>query len=332
MKNGSKNTVSHTIMESSSFSRRDFMKLSGIVASALVLPYASWAGQRSVHLKKTVLNAAVSYLTPTFMLDNAARLSLGSDFIHAGLQHCLASNINTTIPGNAFRMGTVMPFGKEDLLPSLIRFKDQWVSGKQDQATAQRLAVLAGALTYQMVMAEIEKGNTSGDQESKVYQDATLLRNYLTKGKEMGAEQEKELHSIFRQMLPRTFTRFHTLMPDEEDGATWVMNIAAWRKQTDNYFGALAASVARPDPTKVKTYITDTHFFEGGDAILTRISTFGRVEEINRDEANRLLESAKNASVCAKALACGYHTLITLNDYMAGAVTEQEMATTIGKL
>ncbi len=104
----------------------------------------------------------------------------------------MSSDIHAILPGNAFRMGAVMPFNKKELLSLFTKLREQWNSGKQDQATVQRLAVLGGAITYQGIMKEIDKANTikqtasSGNPEQQIYQDATLISNYLSKGEKEG--------------------------------------------------------------------------------------------------------------------------------------------------
>ena len=316
--------------------RRDFIKASGLIASGLMFGQMAWARQPKATTFAQI--AASQYYTPVFVMDKAAHLSLGSSFTQAGLKHCLTSDIHTILPGNAFRLGSVMPFDRKQLMPSLEKLKKNWNAGLQNQKSAQQLALLAGALCYQSAMPIIEnagagtKSGTSEYAENQIYQDATLIRNYLSKGEVGGPQDSEAIHNLFRQMLTRTFIRFHTLKPDEADGGAWVMNMANWRKHTDEYYRQLAEAIAQPDPPKVKRHISDTRFFDGNDKILKKVSTFNRVSRISREEADELIKSAEDGSVCAKALATGYQTLIALNDYMSERISGNEMSSILDKM
>ena len=316
--------------------RRDFLKSSGLLASGLMFSQLAWARQGQAPTFAQI--SASLYYTPVFVMDQAARLGRGSSFMQAGLKHCLTSDIYTILPGNAFRLGSAMPFNKSELMPSLEKLKKNWNAGQQDQKSAQQLAMLAGALCYQTAMPEIDrskpekKNETSGYTENQIYQDATLIRNYLSKGEVDGPQDSEAIHNMFRQMLTRTFIRFHTLKPDEADGGAWVMNMANWRKHTDDYYGQLAEAIAQPDPSKVKQYISDTRFFDGNDKLLKKVSTFNRVSRLSRKEADELIKSAADGSASAKALAAAYQTLITLNDYMAGDINREEMSSIMDKM
>ncbi|MGF1637234.1 MAG: hypothetical protein ACFCUU_09185, partial [Cyclobacteriaceae bacterium] len=176
---------------------------------------------------------------------------------------------------------------------------------------------------------QFDAKSPSGNLECKVYQDATVINSNYSKRKPMGEKQAKDLQSLFREMPPRTFTRFHTMMPDDSDGAAWIMNTAKWRTQTDAYFGELAMAIAQPDAAKTKKYITDPNFLNGADTILKRVSSFAKVSEINPTQANGLVESGMKGSAMAKALASAYHTMIVVNDYFGGNVQLSELERTL---
>ena len=323
-------STQQTVENEGRLNRRDFLKTSGLMASGLMFSQLAWARQPPAISFAQI--AASQYYTPIFVMDQASHLSRGSSFLQAGLKHCLHSDIYTILPGNAFRLGSAMPFDKKELMPSLEKLKSSWNAGMQDQGTAQRLALLAGALCYKTAMPEIDQARETDNAENKIYQDAILIKSYLSKGEVYGPQDSEAIHNMFRQMLTRTFIRFHTLRPDEADGGAWVMNMANWRKHTDDYYRQLAEAIAQPNPAKLKQYINETHFFDGNDTILKKVSTFNRVARISREEADELISSAADASACAKALAAGYQTLIALNDYMSEKISSEEMSSVMEKI
>jgi len=315
--------------------RRDFMKLSGVMASGLMMSSSLWA---SSMMNKDAAGMAIhptQYITPTILSNNAARLTLGSSFVSAGLKHCLTPNLHTITAGNAFTMGAQMPFDLGQLTDSLIKIKEKWSSGAQDEATAQRLAVLSGAITHKVIIEQLKPANVSsvttpsGNEEHKIYQDAILINHYFTKGKSMNVDELPVLHSILRQMAPRTFVRFHTLMPDEADGRAWIMNIAAWRKQLEDYFAELSKAVAHPDPDKVKKYIKDVRYLDGGELILVKVATFTRIPTIDRKDAEEYIHHPSNTSASSKALASGYKSLINISDFLSGTMDKGKLKSEI---
>ncbi len=317
--------------------RREFVQLAALVSAGAFMPFTALGQQRhgsgSNDSQAVLPPAAHSYLTPVFLLGQASRLALGCGFFHPGLKHCLTADIRQIVPGNAFRVGAVVPFRKDKLLPVFVKL---WKSPKHDQALSQKLAITAGGLACQAAEAELEKaGNASetgasGIAEHKIYQDAALVRAYLTKGKNLAEADALALESLFRQMLPRTFTRFHTLMPDS-NGAAWIANSAAWRRQADLYFGELARAIAVPEPAKIEKHLTATGFFNGSDTILKETSTFTKISMLDKKNAHALADSGKQGSVCAKALAAAFHTLMALDRFAQGEIGPQDLDAALGQ-
>ncbi len=319
--------ISAASQSGTGFDRREFIKLSGILASGLLVSPMAFGKSHSYTQETDWPLASQNYITPVFILDAMTRLGIGSGFIQAGIKHCITPDITFIVPGNAFRLGALVPYGKKEILQALDKIKLTWGTGVQDQKTAQKLGLLAGALCYQSSMDALDKANKftelspSGNPENKIYQDAAVIRSYLTKGKPMAKKEQSDLKSLFREMVPRTFIRFHTVMPDDADGAGWVMKTAHWRKQSDLYFGELSRAIAQPDDAKVKKYLMDTDFMDGNDLMVKKISPFAKISDMNIKDARSLVNSTEEGSVLAKALAAGFNTLIDLNDFMAGGIS-----------
>lgn len=310
--------------------RRDFLKLSGMFTTALLLgsPFSSSPAQAGALSSS---GQAGIYIAPLQLMEQAARLALGSEFTNAGFRHCLNANINFVVPGNAFKVGVAMPFGKEALLPSLQKMVTAWRGGRQDEKTAQQMAALCGALSYRQVQAALAPAQNfsakgaSGLPEHQTYQDASLLRTYAGRGVIGGPQDKAALHRLFREMQVRTFIRFHTLKPDEADKDGWLRKMIDWRRTSDLYFGELAEAIAQPEADKMKKYITDVRFFDGNDLILKQVSTFARVWSMDREKADRLISEGREGSLCARALADAYSGLIAINDYLTRRISEQEL-------
>jgi len=315
--------------------RRAFMKNSGLLASSLMIPGSVWAGKSYGSEDIATEYNTTQYITPLILMNGATRLVIGSTFIHPSVKHCVNSSVNITTTGNAFYVGTQMPFGKDQLTDSLSDLKDKWDTGKVDEEYAKHLSLLSGALTYHRILDELADTNDfdevapSGNMENKIYQDACLINHYLTRGKEMGVDQIHSIQNTLREMLTRTFTRFHTLMPDEADGEAWIMNIIQWRKQLDQYFGELAEAIAAPDAQKEKKYIDEANFFKGGEYMLIKVSTFNKMVDIDRESAEEMINHETNTSHSAKAVAAAYSTLISINDFLTGNINRASFNTAL---
>ena len=318
-------------VNNSTFRRRDFIKSSALLVSAMAINPWTYGNSTSRNIDSVWPETALNYLTPMFILQSTGRLARGSAFFHAGIKHSITTDVRSIVPGNSFHMGGLVPFSGLALLPALVKIKSDLNHGKLDQATSQKLALIIGALCYQSAMKQLESINRfddkclSGNPECQVYQDAMVLRSYYSKGKPMGVQNQEEIKSLIGQMIPRTFVRFHTVMPDDDDGAAWVMNTSKWRKQTEAWLGELAAAIAAPDSSKTRKYIEDTKFIDGNDLILKRISAFSKVSEINPEQANHLVEQGLKGSILSKSLARSYRSVMAVNDYIAGVILMSEL-------
>lgn len=318
------------------FSRRLFLELSATIGAGLLLPPLAF-GQEARGGQNTSAPQASLYLSPVWLLHSVSRLSVGSRFVNASLKYVLRPDIRQLAPGNAYLTGAAMPFGLEALAEELQRRVEAWKTGAQHYAQAQQLAVLIGAVICRKIQTHLEAAQfpdeigPSGVPASQVYQDAFILRTWLTNHSPFASPSAGQLHSLFRQMLPRAFTRFHTLMPDEGDGAAWVMNLARWRQQTDQYLGELAAAVVQPRSEKTARYVHQPGFIKDGEWILVKAAPFNNIRQISRREGEALLKASERGSICARSLAEGYAAVVAIGDYLSGKSAISDMQEAIGR-
>lgn len=331
MKNRSVNIQSNSTSTFSS-ERRDFLKSSTLLVSAMILSSWSFVNSATPQTKATWPEMAYNFFTPLFVLQNTGRLALGSAFIHGGLKHCLTTDVRSILPGNSFMMGALMPFKGEDLLPVLETLKSDFNQGSMDQAMAQKMALIIGALCYQSAIKPLKNSQSgAGNPECQVYQDAEVIRNYFSKGVPFEQKDQANIKKLIGEMVPRTFIRFHTVMPDDDDGAAWVLNTARWREQTEGYIGELSGALVAPDPEKRKKYIQDLGFMSANDLILKKISVFAKVSEISRQQAERLVTTGQVGSVLARSVAASYGMVMDVNDYIGGKILRSELKSKINE-
>lgn len=324
------------------FDRRDFLKTSGLLSAGLLFsPYAVSGATASSGISNgiTFPKDASLHLTPFWILHSSSKLAVASEFIDSGFKHCMRQDVDTakTLAGNHFRLGMWMSYGKSELLDSLEKARN---SNHLDFEMSRRLSLVSGALANRAAMNDMNMNVTPLDEtsdsesvrEERVYQDATILRTYLDKGKIYQTGDEVVLKRYFQNMVPRTLLRFHTLRPDVYEwpdinaGMEWVINMASWRNKVDAYFTDLGNAVAHPDSGKVQKYITDPNFFEKTDSLLVKVSTFARVRDIDRNGAEEAVENGRGGSACAKGISAAYEAIISINDYLAGTIDKQQLS------
>lgn len=325
--NKAKNNVGRTRSD-----RRHFLKVGGFLTSGVLLPWNAWAANNWAVNRPTAepgTDSSMIYLSPFFLLEKAASLAVGSDFIGTDIQYVLHQDVDHLRPGNAFYMGIGMPFEKNQMIDALVKLKGKTAQGNVKGEEAQRLSVLMGGIAYRSLMAELGKADKDysqigvSDAEKCLYHDATLVTTFLSKGKAMSSKNAADMASLFREMVPRTLIRFHTIMPDEEMGPDWVLRMQEWRERTDDYYDRLAMAIAAPEKEKYEKIINSPGFMKEPESILNRVATFNRIPWINKEEASQLREQA--SSIAGKALASSYNAIIAINDYWQNSMDETQL-------
>ncbi|MCM5663178.1 hypothetical protein [Galbibacter mesophilus] len=309
--------VDKQISESKSFvqNRRAFLKTGAIATSGMLLPRFMWAS--GAFDTSVVSSSSGIYVTPTILLHKTAVLVAGSDFIGSDIQRALASDINNLAPGNAFFSGLHMPFSQKDKLAALQRLKEKVTLGTMSKQESERLAVILGGLAGTAALDVLKE---EGSQEQQIAHDAALLDIFYSKGKKASSKDDEEVASLFKEITPRTFTRFHTIKPDEKLGPEWVLRMQSYRESTDEYYNSLAKKFVEFNGN-LNAY--PSPFITPGDTILVKVSTLSDIDEIDRKEANGLVQN--NTSIAGKALAKSYNAIIGVNDFWRGALTIDEL-------
>lgn len=314
--------------------RRDFLKLSGLFSAGMALSGPAW----SMFNKEVSILAAkeISFLslTPFILMRKASGLALGNAELSSDFHLILDQDIFHMAPGNSFYMGMNLPFDTEEVVAGLEPLMRKKAEGALVFENAQRLAILTGALTHRAIDRELKKAkenlnNGISAQETQVYQDAALLRDYYFKGKE--SSDTASLSSLFKEMVPRTLIRFHTIMPDERMGMDWVLAMQDWRKFTDNYYNELASAILKPDEQKYDTIIRQSNFYDPSEPVMVDSSTFNRLSAAYGDDSavlvdlkdgltNDIIQSklAEGKSVVARAVLAGYLALLSIDDFWKG--------------
>jgi len=325
--------------------RRDFMKLAGLLSAGMLLPgsaYPFFSNGNGV-----AAATGRSYLSGFILMEKAAMLAQGDSRMGSLLRYALHTDPGNLVPGNSFFTGMAFPFSDSELLSAMARLKSEAKAGQLNYKQTGQLAIMTGALVYRAVnshLAEADKHSAlAGISAEKVnhYRDAALIRQYYLKGKP--EEPGSKVASLLKQMVTRSFIRFHTVMPDERAGADWVLAMQDWRKHTDNYYEQLGTALLNPDAEMYDRVVVKAGFLDITDPWLVRVSTFNRISGLYGDEGmaaigadgatdtgkvNTLKENA--SGFAAKALLAGSAAILYVDDFWRGAISEKQLADRLG--
>jgi len=320
-------------------SRRDFVKMAGMISAAFMLPGATqplWA--RSAPSKAGGLHG----LSPFFLMERSALLAQGDSRMSGLMRYALDNDIAQMKPGNSFFMGIALPFETSEVVEALGKLKEGAADGQLDYKQTERFSVLSGALTARAIaqnLAEADAHTALQGIDGEVirnYRDAAILRHYFTKAHPEGTGDQ--LSSLLKQMVPRTFTRFHTIIPDTAAGMEWVTAMQDWRKETHDYYGSLGVATVNPDKKTYELVVEKANFLQTADPLLVKISSFNRISGRYGDEGIALANAQgvtdadkvkaqhqKATCFASKALVDGCANLLFLDDFWQGKISQKEL-------
>ncbi|NMM47556.1 hypothetical protein [Marinigracilibium pacificum] len=318
-------TIKHT-------DRRDFIKKSGIFLSGMMLlPSVLTGNPFATAIRKSLLTPQGSYLSPFILINRLQTLAIGSSFIGSDIQYALTKDLNHLAPGNAFHHGLSIPFDVNDQIDSLVKLRGNVNPGSLSDSQGQRLALLLGGISGSVIKNELQKAysaNKSSEAETKILHDLALINIYISRGNSFTGKSD-DVYQLFKEITPRTFTRFHTIKPDEAMGPLWVLKMQEWRNQNDDFNENIAKNLSGSTAQEIMEKATATGFIKENESILLKVSSFNDIDEISAKDAENLIESG--VSTAGKAIGGAYQQIININDFWSGNMTKEELKSLVNK-
>jgi hypothetical protein len=328
------NTIAISNSDSLSCSRREFLKkssLAGMLLSFSGLGLASANSLLSPPLPPAFMGSGFNIYSFA-LIDDCARLAMHSDKVSPVLKKSLPFDFNVgkpgsnkPYPGSTARLASIMPFSREDYVSLLANAREKKNALDDFGDDRQKLAFALGWVMSHAGNKHLGQFKKNADQpfsESDLYLDAAILRD-KSAGQAATAKAE-DLESLFKQMTPRVLTRFHTFIPDMADGPGWVLRIAEWRENLNQYYTNLAAAYAKPDAAKMKQYVTGPGVYSPADEVIKLARSLQRNKTGGTGNVEQAT-SAKAKSHYARAVAEGYRHLKTASDFFEGKITEKQL-------
>ncbi len=299
--------------------RRDFIK-NGLFAGSGVLLLPHFISAQLVNYGSSV---GLQGLTPFVIMDKCASLTTKSSTISLRTKNALNASIFLDKPANLSRISMVVPQKKKFILQSLQEVKDNLDNQEEAEFWDKKHAFTLGWLmTYAAsnilypALKQVAGKDTKKRLEAQLYHDTELLRGSVKVAKRLS--DKDEIFSFFMAMFPRMITRVHTLEPDLDDGAGWVVRMTRWRRKNKELMEKYAQVYTRPDMDKREKYVYDINFYDDADKIF---------DFLFHDTLAYKGEKYKNKSLVAKALNNAFQNIYFADNYFAGKISKQELET-----
>jgi hypothetical protein len=262
--------------------RRQFLKSSALAGAGLVLSGAVPGLPFSAEGQALATFYGNGGITAIAIVDDCARLVRTAEDVDDRVAGVLERSVNHVYSGNAAFLGGLAPMDADDAVTVLSRLRANWSDrmeeeGDEEYGPEERLALLLGWMMHQAAHRQLAPlyAEREPDQpgiypsEMSVYHDAAALRHRSHGAETAGnGKQVDVVARLFREIGPRVLMRFHTFIPDYDDGSGWVDRMSAWRHEKESLLRRLAEAYQDPDPEKEQRFVTGPNFFDEEDAII----------------------------------------------------------------
>lgn len=333
--------------------RRDFLRSSALAGFAL-----PFLGGFPLPVLPGARTAARAAMAPGGLAGMAATADGLRLLRHSGapvapaLRESLGADVNLPLAGNMALLGGMMPASVDQLCDLVGRLRTRWPErqgaqeeegGEEEAFLPETLALAAGWVLHRAAHAKLKAVHDAAadPDEARLYHDAALLRAWSGHAPGAAPEAEvpaEEVATLLRLVVPRTLIRFHTLVPDYDDGAGWVTRLAAWRDHHADWSQRLAAAYAQPDPAKLERYVAAPNFYDPADPIIEQAALLreaptvevggaeeGEEGEVKEEARTVEVPSAPGGSLYAQALRQGLDGLMAISAYLEGEASKADL-------
>jgi hypothetical protein len=276
-------------------------------------------------------------ITHTAVTDDCARLAIYSPIICAPFKEVFAQQLEIA------RLGGLTRAGGKYVITLLDRYREKWPAAADGGLLAQKLAFVLGWLCHRAadlqmkpIFRKVDADCTLKPTDCSVYHDVFLFREVYAGGQGepyspgILSLEAGELEGALRSLWQRALVGMHTFIPDEQDVEGWLERLFATRQRFYVDIRRYARAYAQPDPDKVRRFLDEVNFYDGGDPLIRlarsiQAGTLGT--EIDLPAAlPAAVSAAATQSQYAQALRRGYLYLEAASGYFEGQIDEEALA------
>ena len=212
--------------------------------------------------------------------------------------------------------------------PQLLqRVRDGWDGRKPEENLEPKLAYSLGALchraadrTMKPVFKALAPKKRQSPTDCSIYHDVFLFREVYGEGVEKPYSPElfrskTAFEEHFRVLMQRALVGMHTFIPDVPDAEAWLDRLFKLRQVFYVQLERYAEAFYRPDPDKVRRYITEVPFYDADDPLIQMARAAKREESLDAKAVVSELESGQSESKYGQALRRGLGYLQAANRF-----------------
>lgn len=269
-------------------------------------------------------------ITHTAVTDDCARIALHAPDLSPAFKLALGEHLDIA------RLGGITRSGDQFTVDLLAHFRDAWPQRGGEQRLQQKLAFVLGWLCHRAADRQMKPVFRATDPncprkptDCSVYHDVFLFREVYAGGANDPYSPDfldllpPELEQLFHVLLQRALLAMHTFIPAGDDAEGWLDAVIERRQRFSVDIARYAEALARPDPDKVRRFITGVNFYDAGDPLirLARSIQNGEPAGVGLGEA---LSAAAGGSQYARALRRGFLYLSTASGFFERRLSEAE--------
>ena len=306
--------------------RRSFLKHSALGSAGIFLGGSVLNARDMFAAAHSDLKSGVGGLVPVSIIEDANLLVLRMNTLEGDAAFALASDLHNrpAAPGNKGRLASLLPVQDRKLMELLTVIKQK----KDIKNRVEKIAIANGWICNNATYKYLKP--VYGDDPSperimdvQAYHDAQLLIE-LSDLQVTGEEKKAYLAALFNEMLPRTITRVHTLIP-ARDGHDWVNRMTDWRVANKTYLDRLAEIMVNPELSKKQTYVNNPNFYDPSDVLIVFCRNLQHAKNVKVDKIEKAVDEASNGSLYAKALSESVKNIKAANEFVNENLTGNEL-------
>ncbi|MFW6161822.1 MAG: hypothetical protein ACODAJ_03580 [Planctomycetota bacterium] len=221
-------------------------------------------------------------ITHTAVVDDCARLAVHAPDMCGAVKLCLAEHRDVA------RLGGITRHGDRHTVGLLTSLRDRWPPG-EDTSLAPKLAFVLGWLAHRAadrqmkpLFRRLDPDCPRSPTDCSVYHDVCVLGEVYGPGTRFPPELLGDPHAAEDALCAawqRMLLRMHTFIPDDQAVESWLDQVIALRQRLRVDLRRYAEALARPDPEKVRRFLTEPCFYHAADPLLLL------ARALQRDEA-----------------------------------------------
>jgi hypothetical protein len=305
--------------------RRNFFKKTAIGSAGLMLGSEMFFTGNAFSAGEFASSSGVRGIAPIAMMEDTQVLLLRSAGAKLGvIKNAIVTDLHSrpAAPANKSRLASLLPVNDKRLPALFEALRKDPEQRNYTEKLSLALGWVSNNASYRHFSPLFDKSTTAEESyEIQLYTDAVVVRDLMNNDTE--ALKSNELSLFFNEILPRTITRIHTLIP-AEDGANWVNRISEWRRYNKDYLHSLAEVILDPDREKYTKYIVSKNFYNPGDDLIKISRKLQNTEDVNSSEILTALDS-ENQSLYSRGVVESYRNTLAAADYMDGKITLAEL-------